>query len=391
MYLQKAYPFPGSEALWNASFAVSQTNLGTSNKLGSDLIKGDNNFWRWLIEDVGKPPVYTFVGVITLFVLLVGPASYYVFYYLRRLYMFFVFAPVMAFVCTVGIGVYAIWGDGFGTLARIRCLTVLNDAGDGTTWTRQTYFCGLRPRDGAVWNRDWAVYPLFSPPSTDDRLPDATSQPVESRIVQTDTETRFDGQFIPSRKQVQFLANRPINDVGTLAATGEKDSFSVRNNSSFDFSVLLFADANGDMWKLSDIPSGAVADAEAMHPVEASREITSIYISNAPELPIGYEDASRNRWLTMGRQPRKKRPTFISLNDGGIAEAYFRKRLLEASNLGEGAFVAVAELPDDAIAIEGGVSAGSIHLVLGPINLQGDVTSPFNGIDLQDLPPGKTP
>ena len=379
LYIHDAYPFPGSEALWAATFTASRSRIGVSNRLGFDILRGDNSFWEWLIGEVGQPPVYTFLGVITLFALLVGPASYYCFLYLRRLYLFFVFAPVVAVICSIGIGIYAVFADGFGTRVRIRHLTLINEQGDGTVWSRQTYFAGLRPRDGARWSRDLAVFPLKNPLSPGESVNPNDILAADSVVAIDDSSVRFDGQFMPSRRQAQFLSVEPKSGLGSLSIRKRGGAVEIENQLPFAIVEVLVTDDNGDAWLGTSIDAGSIGKAEPLPSVEAAKWKSGSYLDHAPTLPAGYQDASRNKWLNLGRGRQRRRSEFQTHNIGGILESLVRDQLVETRSTDSSGFAAIAGMPDGVIGVEGAEQVESLHMVLGPVVVEGTVLSPFHG------------
>ncbi|QDS89366.1 hypothetical protein EC9_35650 [Rosistilla ulvae] len=373
--IDDAFPFPGSVQQWSTIAAAAPMQIGTENRLGFDIVRGDSNFWTWLIAEVGQPPVYTFLGMISLFVLLVGPVSYYVFLYLKRLYLFFVFAPIVALICTASIGLYAMIADGFGSRVRIRHLTLLNASGEGVNWSRQTYFSGLRPRDGVAWSRETAVYPLREP-----QLPGARSQenddPGAAQVVIDGDALRLQGTFMPSRTQSQFVAITPQMDCGAVVARRGKGIVRVENQTRHPIASILLADASKRIWFAEAIDAGSAADAVAMLPVDAARWMTTNFLDHAPELPAGYQDASQSELLRLGNMRRLRNTSgprsFTTANVGGLVEAMFRSTMVEQGTPPANHFVAMAEVPADAIGIEGAKPVECIHLMMGELRFVGD-------------------
>jgi hypothetical protein len=116
---------------------------------GVDPMIGDTRFRDWLIPGVAQPPVYTFIGLLTVFVVLVGPIAYRWTTRHHRSHLMFLIAPALALVTTALMFAYGIMSDGFGTSARIRQLTIVDAAGKtGVERIRSTYFSGVRPADG---------------------------------------------------------------------------------------------------------------------------------------------------------------------------------------------------------------------------------------------------
>ncbi|MEZ6091027.1 MAG: hypothetical protein R3C05_24005 [Pirellulaceae bacterium] len=287
VYLHDPYPFPGSFQQWMITSVASADRIGTQNRLGIDIENGDNAFWNWLIAEVGQPPVYTFLGMISLFVLLVGPASYYFFMYIKRLYLFFIFAPVVALVCTTCIFLYALIADGFGSRVRVRHLTLLDTEGHAASWSRQTYFSGLRPRDGVAWSRQCLVYPITEKQTQSEASgPSDVDENAANRITVDEESTRFEGRFMPSRAQVQFMAIEPALNAGALVASRQQGRVNIKNLTPWPIQQVLLTDPSGTHWMAETIPARGQSEAVLMEPIAVSRWMTEVYLNNAPEPPL---------------------------------------------------------------------------------------------------------
>lgn len=380
LFLDREYPFPGSLAIWLRVIADSSNWLPMQNRLGMNIVDGDNNFWNWLIGEVGQPPVYTFLFMISLFVLLVGPVSYYFFLYIKRLYLFFVFAPLVALVCTACIGLYALFADGFGSRMRARQLTLISANGDAVSWSRQTYFSGLRPRDGVGWDRDTAVFPLKEWKSDRSDAPTMESElPAGSQVVVDETKMRLTGGFMPSRAQAQFLTIAPALGVGPVVAHRDGSSVRVENQTPYHLQAVLLADRRSRYWMARDVASKSSVDAVAIDPVDVSRWMTTTYMDSAPGLPAGYQDASQSALLRMSSQRnirrRRMAPSFSTSNDGGLVEAMFRTMMVEQGVPQFGQFVATGDLPAETIGIDGAKPVECVHLLMGEFRFAAETES----------------
>ncbi|WP_417734264.1 hypothetical protein [Rosistilla oblonga] len=387
IHLDDPFPFPGSPNLWMAVIGESRKRIGTENRLGMDITNGDNHFWNWLIAEVGQPPVYAFLGMISLFVLIVGPVSYYVFVYLRRLYLFFVFAPIVALICTAAIGLYAFLADGFGSRVRVRHLTLMNSAGDAIAWSRQTYFSGLRPRDGVAWPRDSAVYPLRElqdRPAQTEPVGDAAT----AQISVDDQSIRLKGSFMPSRTQSQFLAIWPTQNAGSLIAHPGDGLLRIENQTAYSIHAILLADASNRYWLAESLDVGSTRDAKALLPVDAARWMTTTYMNDAPQVPAGFQDASQSELLRIGNRRRVRfqgRPvTFFSDNEGGLVESIFRTAMVEQGTPPANRFIALADLPDRAIGIEDAKPVECIHMIMGEVQFEGQPDAAVEATDRDD-------
>ena len=104
---------------------------------GVDLLGGNASFWQFLIPGVGLAPRWTFLLLISLFVVVIGPVNYYWLKRRQKLYLLPVLVPSVAALVTLGLFAYAVVGDGLGVRVRVRSWTEIDQrAGRATSWSR---------------------------------------------------------------------------------------------------------------------------------------------------------------------------------------------------------------------------------------------------------------
>ena len=102
---------------------------------------------RLAIPGLGEVPTGTFVTLIVLFALLVGPASYLYFRRRKHLARLLWTVPLAGFLCTAAILAYGFFSEGFGITGTLRSFTVLDqETQTASTAAGRMLYAGLQPR-----------------------------------------------------------------------------------------------------------------------------------------------------------------------------------------------------------------------------------------------------
>jgi hypothetical protein len=280
-------PFPGTPELWNWLLY----SLGDQRwkhwkwyqRNGVSLQRENDEYWNLLIPGVGQAPVNSFLMLISLFVIVIGPVNYY---YLRRrgrLYLLLVTVPAGAFVVTSGLLLYALLTDGLGVRSRIRSITEIDQRTNRiVSSSRQTYYAGLSPSSGLTFPTDVAAIPV-----------DFRPQRMRSRGRRTDwrRDQRLSGGHFPSRSTVQFLvleskeAKQSI-EIGEVASDG---SLTVTNRLGVEIAQLIVRGSNGGYFSGSSIGNGkSQALEESTQQIEA-RRWNAVIAQHKPQYPVGFD------------------------------------------------------------------------------------------------------
>ena len=157
-----ADPFPGTERQWWAvRYALGESRWDWRQRHGLSMFQDNPDFWKFLIPGVGLAPVVSFEILITLFVLAIGPANYFLLRRWKRLYLLVVTVPLSAAVVTLALFGYALVSDGLGTRVRVRSVTEIDPhRGEAVCWARLSFYCGLPPSGGLRFPSDTTVIPF---------------------------------------------------------------------------------------------------------------------------------------------------------------------------------------------------------------------------------------
>lgn len=353
---------------------------------GVDPIMGDSRSQRWLIPGVAQPPVYTFIGILTLFVLLVGPVAYRWTTRGHRSHLMFLIAPALALFTTTLMFTYSFISDGFGTSIRVRQLTWIDGrSGDAVERSRATLFAGISPNDGLRFDPQSEV--MVYPASGETTWSEMSSKLVDVRMTSVidDDAQRFDASILPSRTQTQFVVHQARSDLGRIAvraAEGQAftpginrvDDADLISSLPFDLNQLIVRTQDGQYWSTELAPAGQTVQLSLMK----DEQQISTSLGNLYNLyrPIGAVTRSSGRRTRSGRnQEIRDLSAFVNrqFNLGGPAvtkgcfEQWLNDYLFVKSELPSGMFIGISSVSQDIQPVRNAEVVDSVRYVMGTI------------------------
>jgi hypothetical protein len=261
---------------------------------GISLHQDNPEFFKFLIEGVGKAPLNAFRVLISLFVLAIGPFNYYLLRRFRRLHLLVVTVPVSAAAVTLALFAYAIFSDGLGTRVRVRSVTQINQrTGQTECWARLSYYSGLAPGDGLTFSEDVAVYPIQA------FMGDLASG---NRDLVWYQGQKLTNGWLRSRTPTQYLTVRSRKsqlgiDVGPAADAG----LPIENRLGTEVELVVLRDQAGDLYWAKDLAEGAKTQATPVDPADAMAEIQEAIqgckMVNPPGVdPANYQYSNSRRY-----------------------------------------------------------------------------------------------
>ncbi|QDS87415.1 hypothetical protein EC9_15930 [Rosistilla ulvae] len=344
------YPFPGSFQLWQTVRDLyGPKQLVWTQRNGIDVRRGDDHYWKWLIEAVGGPPVKLFFALNTLFVIVIGPVGYLFFRRHARLHLLLFFAPALALLLTLGLFAYALLADGWQTRVRARQLTWQDaDAGYRVSQNRQTYFSSFGRADGIELPEQTAVFPIRNT-AVQSRYRPANNQRSRRSIYASDPDYRYTGQFLPARTQVQYMTLQPQAAPPMIGFDRSDDSLTVRNDSPHPLSCVIAADTKGQLWVARDVPAGESAAMNRSQTASPSTLIDVAPLLIDSPVPVlnndGYTNHSTNAELT-------------------LLERQLNQWL---GSLPNNHFMATTQLQSDTLGVSDARTEGSVHVIMGEL------------------------
>lgn len=334
----------------------------------------NDDFSNWLIPGVGLAPVVSFQVLITLFVIAIGPANYWLLKRAGRLHLMVLTVPLAALAITLGLLAYGVLSDGIATQVRARSLTYLDQTeGRGTTWSRLSYYSALAPSGGLTFSDQAAVYPII-PGSIESADVQVTQR--ARRMEWQPGEQRLVSGWLPSRTPTQLLVVEPRSGEASLGITPSDEKVRVENGFKSTALMLAVVDRQGNWYWADNVASGATATTEAIEPKEAKARLRGLLMDTLPEFPPGFE-AVEDSPLLQDRQRSIRRyyrrygseVTVTGMRAGSLNRDWQDLLGLEgtpAFELAPGSYVLVADrapLPfsKDDFPIED----SSIHMIIG--------------------------
>ena len=255
---------------------------------GMSMHRRNDDYWSMLIPGVGRAPVAAFLVLISVFMVVVGPANYWLLLRARRLYLLLVTVPVGAAVFAASLFAYALVSDGFGTRVRVRSFTYLDqDAGRAVSWSRQSYYAGLSPSGGMRFPLDTAIYPV-------EHLPrgEYDQGHLSRQLVWTDEQVLASG-YLPARRLMQYLVIRSSESSSRIIVQpGDEDgALDVSNALGADIAELYVCDSQGGIYRCRRLADGAEARLTKIANSGARRRLRDRLYKERPVPPPGLDPA----------------------------------------------------------------------------------------------------
>ncbi|MCO6455992.1 MAG: hypothetical protein J5I93_11900 [Pirellulaceae bacterium] len=276
-------PFPGSAQKWCWLMnSLGGPRYKWHERHGVSQHRRNPEYWQWLIPGVGRAPVVSFIVLISLFAVAIGPVNYFVLKRLRRPYLLLVTVPLGAAAVTLALFGYAMLTDGFVTKVRVRSIALLDQPrGEVVSWSRQTYYASIAPSRGLEFPLDAVVFPVEGNPirrgnnaNADHRLRWDGAQRLEHGYLQSRTTTQFTvGHAGPSDAE---LVVREPQSAGPPT---------VENLLAPRILHLMLRDSRGDLYHAEDLSLGSSAKLRAATAAELRELLWPLYEQQKPASP----------------------------------------------------------------------------------------------------------
>jgi hypothetical protein len=273
-----------------ATRVVSQSLLAPRQQWGGRFgsVPNDSNvdFNDWLIPGVGMAPVGSFQVLITLFVLAIGPFTYWFLRRMGKLPMLVAIVPAAAIFTTFSLFAYGVLIDGVAARVRGRSITILDQrSGQCAAWGRYSYYAGIAPRAGMTVPVDQAMFPIL--PNWSSIFGFGGRQSMTEREVVWDDEQRLTRGWLASRTPTQYhaIAARKTPKRLELRSTAE----GMRVTNQFDAEIVGAAihDHDGKFYWCEALPIDQGVVIKAVEQSEVASKVRRLFTENLPELPAG--------------------------------------------------------------------------------------------------------
>ncbi len=308
-------PFPGNQNDWAWFMGfVGPARDQWPARHGISARQDSQEFLNFLIPGIQGVPVQSFLVLITLFTIVIGPLNYWFLVKRRRLYMLIVTIPVIAFVTSVSLFGYSVVAHGFGIKSRARSLTVLDQKSNtAVTMGRIALYAGLAPGDGLRFSPDTAVYPIWP-----------TGQGFESGSVDwTETQSLTSG-WLRSRTRTQFLIQSHRVERGRIEVKPpSSEGLPISNGLEWSLKTVLVADQDGKLYYGRGLPVGASTTLAA-----ANSSDVSTFVRDLQKHPMVAPNVENMDSLDMFGINRRRMMMYGRY--GGIPSARFNSNLMES-------------------------------------------------------------
>lgn len=323
-----------------------------SKRLGDD-------YWNWLIPEVGKTPIWVFLGAVALLVGIGAPAVLFWSQRMQRRIWTILAIPVLSLTSVLALFAYGTIKDGWGALVRIRSITTLDPDGNGAVWSRQTYFAASIPDGKIRLEPQVEMIPLYS----------NKMSPIAQFQDGTHQEQIYSG-VLSLRQQRQVSITHGVNDVQILrtgSGLSESGMPITKNISERTIAAVVCSDASGRLFRAENIPPGGIIAWQETEARDAAKWLRSFYDAQRLELPPDAPDQNaRSIFDAIWRSP-----TWVTGNSISIGRTFEEEDCWTEAISTWGAdtprkFVAVVDqAPQLQKCLENAKETSSLHMVVG--------------------------
>jgi len=244
-------PFPGSPNDWAWLLSFLLKNRYDWAWRHGLTARGENpNFLEFQIPGIRTVHARSFVVLITLFTLVIGPVNFFFLRRRNRLYLVLLTIPLIAFLTSMTLFAYSVVAHGFSVQSRVRSLTIVDQtAKRSVTVARVALYAGLAPSEGLRFLPETAVYPIWPP-----------GRSFQSGRVDWTTTQHLRSGWLASRTPMQFLVTTCRAERGRLEVSPPNDDgMRIANGFAWKLTAVLVVDESRQAFFGSEIPAGATA------------------------------------------------------------------------------------------------------------------------------------
>ncbi|MDX1948042.1 MAG: hypothetical protein SFU86_21765 [Pirellulaceae bacterium] len=292
-------PFAGTTSDWIWIFnSIPERHWTWRQRNGYSLHRKNDDYWQFLIPGVGQAPVVSFLLLVSVFAVLIGPVNYMFLSRVRRLYLLLLTVPAGALLVTGALFVYALATDGLGVRLRARSFTELDQrSGRAVAWSRQSYYAALAPSRGLDFPADATVFPIE--PRPENTYSDA---PPKTHLVWEEDQNLRD-HYLASRTTTQYMVARATRATQKLAVKlTPNQPPRVVNELGTNIEYVLLRDREGNYWSAEALAAGDGGPLAAADLPTAADKLRKLYGRHPLELPANFhpDQSSGLDWLVPG-------------------------------------------------------------------------------------------
>jgi hypothetical protein len=330
-------------------------------RMGMAANQPHDEFLHFLIPSIKSVPVMSFLVLITLFTIVIGPVNYFWLWKKSRLQLLVITIPLIAFVTSFLLLGYSAVSHGFGVRSRQRSVTYLDQrSNEAVCVTRVSYFAGMAPRNGLEFSPETAVFTVWA---TDD---------IEPGHIDWTSTQHLESGWLKSRTRTQFVTMTHRDERGRVDFAPDDGALRATNGLEWDLDAILVSDDAGNLFFGTDVPAGGSTDLAAAD-LDDFSEFSSLLKENAPALPPNAPARPYVDEYSYG-YARPSYGPYGGYNDQAVQASFqtsLTERLLmqfsvmrEAPELGARSYIAIVrESPGCDIGLEGTSDEASLHIL----------------------------
>jgi hypothetical protein len=279
-------PFPGSTLDWSAWIESMGTDrMQWSHRNGISPFGGQTNFYEFLVPGVGDVPIYSFLFIVTIFAIVIGPLNYWLLFRRKQQQYLLLTTPLIALITSAALFVYAAASDGFGVRSRTSSLTLLDHRSESAvTLQRHCIFAGLAPYDGLRFSNESAVFPILPPNALSGLF-----------TVDSTQDQHLTNGWLPSRVMSQFVIVTRRKERTRVEVSRTSNGKDLQFSSSLPWKLryLLLIDENGDEYYGENIRAGESVTLRIATSDDCKR-MRDLAVSDQPAMPSEISDIWQN-------------------------------------------------------------------------------------------------
>jgi hypothetical protein len=354
--------------------ATLETTRNWQSRHGLSPNLANEDFADLLVPGVGLAPVNEFRVLITLFVLGIGPLSYWLLMRANRLHLMLLIVPIIAAGLTSALFAYALVSDGLSTTVRVRSFTSLDQTtGEAATWARLSYYSGLAPSKGLTLPAEVTFYPIL--PGWNE-TGDSATLGVARKLAWSADKQRLTGGWLRSRVPTQYLSVRARKSPYRLRLESQGGQLKATNELETRILFVAAVDDNNNVYCSEAIDDGATVRLNPSTHSEVLKLLRTRLLESQPEMPAALADEQNN---ILPSERRDRRRMFQQRNDLDYGIEQLSENLLSGAiaslaennaqgtlNLPPNSYVAITETgPEVELGVEGADEEASFHVLVG--------------------------
>jgi hypothetical protein len=317
-----------------------------------------DDYWKWLIPEVGKTPIWTFLGIVALLVGIGAPSILLWSQRIQRRVWTILAIPVLSLASVLSLFFYATVKDGWRSLVRIRSVTTLDSEGNGAVWSRQTYFAGNIPEGRIRVGAQTELIPLYT-----------TKPPNTVQYQDVTGEKQIHSGILTARQQKQVSISHWVDDVQILQWSGGTDPATgmptTKNGYPSKIIALVCSDPSGRVFQAENVAPEEIVSWQETDAENAARWLKRCYDAESLAIPPDAPDSNSSSLFQEFWLPRLWPVPRVSTSNME-EEEYWTEELATWGPDVRRKFIALVDrAPHLEKCLENAKETSSLHMIIG--------------------------